>query len=432
MASKYYYNDVVLPELPNTGSYSNHYIIQYSGATGYNDGFVLLATDVSAFCGSDGIEFPNTTKALAWACTDGKAWIGGSVVDVAGRYETGGGVFVWTHYDISYDAGGVYMEGSEPVLAVSKWAKMRSLVRGIMAGLVSSGYLGERTGEEPEATAAYYLYGKASTIGNVALTNGDGYALYSGEVLPKLPEWDKVTYPYAYINISTSGQRQFLAYTKPLQYGTHTVSGTTYTKPYFTVNGGEKVQYLGTPISGGTWQSLQVYTIDHTNDTGTFYVRMNEVIWANTNIPIIDTGGTYLSASVPISLASNEPVAAVHDGIKWDVRAYPYAAETYRDTTSGRYRYFFAHEYQNYFYNTTFGVNSYYYGTQNGSPKALLYMRGPSDTAWVLQERADWSIGTNPSSSDIAVWANFDLKYTDGSIHCAASEPILVYEREAM
>lgn len=139
MASKYYYNDVVLPGLPNTGSYSNHYIIQYSGATGYEDGYVLLATDAAAFCGSYGIEFPSATKALAWTCTDGKTWSGGNSVDVAGRYDTGGGVFVWTHYDISYEDGGVYMEGCEPVLAEDEWDKLRGFIRGILAAIVCEG-----------------------------------------------------------------------------------------------------------------------------------------------------------------------------------------------------------------------------------------------------------------------------------------------------
>ena len=38
--------------------------------------------------------------------------------------------------------------------------------------------------------------------GNVAIADGEGYVLYDGAVLPKLPEWDKEAYPYAYISLS--------------------------------------------------------------------------------------------------------------------------------------------------------------------------------------------------------------------------------------
>ena len=140
MASMYYYNDVILPALPNTGSYSNHYIIQYSGATGYDDGYVLLATDAAAFCSSYGVDFPNNTKALAWLCTDGKAWSGGGQYDVSDKYLTDLGTVVWTHYDICYEGStSVYMEGSEPVLAEDEWDKLRCFIRGVLAAIVSEG-----------------------------------------------------------------------------------------------------------------------------------------------------------------------------------------------------------------------------------------------------------------------------------------------------
>ena len=423
MASKYYYNDVILPALPNTGSYSNHYIIGYSGATGYDDGYLLLATDAAAFC-STYVEFPTSAKALAWTCTDGKAWNGGSQYDVSDKYLKDIGTLVWTHYDICYEGStSVYMEGSEPVLAVSQWAKMRALVRGIMAGLVSYGYLGERSGEAPEA--AYYLYGTASDSGNVALVNGNSYVLYNGAVLPPLPKWDKTTYPYATIYI-----------TKGTSLG-----GSSTPDSYFLLLSDAKTYKKGTglypqgDIECGwcryEWDE-NTWALYNKPQVGTFsFFASGGALWSNYNL-LNDDGSVHVAASNPIPLASDEPVAAVHDGIKWDVRNYPYAVETYRDTSSGRYRYFFAHEYQNYFYTTTFGIKSYYYGSQNGIPKAVFYMRGPSDTGWVLQERTDWSLGTDPNNTDIAVWANFDLKYTDGSINCAASDPIPVYKREEM
>ena len=201
MANKYYYNDVILPGLPNTGSYSNHYIIQYSGATGYEDGYVLLATDAAAFYGSYGVETPASTNALAWICTDGKTWGDGGQYDVSDKYLTDLGTVVWTHYDIYYDDGGVYMEGSEPVLAVSEWAKMRALVRGIMTGLVSSGHLPESASEtpvdpdEPIAPMGYLAFSsdEAFTIATKNATkNWDGTLYYSTDA-STWSEWGGAT-----------------------------------------------------------------------------------------------------------------------------------------------------------------------------------------------------------------------------------------------
>lgn len=140
MANLYYYNDVILPELPDTGSYSNHYILHNNEAIGRDDEYCLVATNVAAYCSSQGVAFPTGTKALAWYCTDGgKEWRGSYEHDVAGKVINDRAALVWAHYDICYEDGGVYMEGCEPVLAVSQWDKMRRLVRGILAGIVSKG-----------------------------------------------------------------------------------------------------------------------------------------------------------------------------------------------------------------------------------------------------------------------------------------------------
>ena len=139
MASKYYYNDVILPGLPNTGSYSNHYIIRYSSATGYADGYLLLATDAAAYYSSYGVETPASTNALAWTCTDGKTWSSGGQYDVSDKYFTDIGTVVWTHYDISYEDGAIYMEGSEPVLIEE--AAMKRFIMGFIMGLRSRAYI---------------------------------------------------------------------------------------------------------------------------------------------------------------------------------------------------------------------------------------------------------------------------------------------------
>lgn len=77
--------------------------------------------------------------------------------------------------------------------------KMKSFVKGILLGMVGKPL---PQGKEPIG----YFYGHIAKEGETATRTIDGVG-YVGEVLPKLPEWDKEAYPYAcigYLNTSVS------------------------------------------------------------------------------------------------------------------------------------------------------------------------------------------------------------------------------------
>lgn len=155
MANKYSYNKTVLPALPNTGSYSNHYIVYNV----YGDhGYRLYETDIAAYCSSEGeVTFPSGTKAVIWnASAEDDEWRDRTDFVVGDTVLSNEVILIWTHYDIFYEDGTtVYKYGTEPVLIsedsvapdTSKWKAMRALVRGILAGLLSYGYMGECEGE---------------------------------------------------------------------------------------------------------------------------------------------------------------------------------------------------------------------------------------------------------------------------------------------
>lgn len=182
----YSYNGVELPERPDTGVNPYHYIIQYSGVEGWEDGYLLLASGVEFSCTSNGIAYPGTVQCLAWNCTDGKTWANGGTYSIS--YPLGElGTVIWTLTDILYEGSTVvYMEGSEPVPSVSKWANMRSLVRGIMAGLVSKGYLTESTGDTPVNPDE-----PITPIGYLAFSSNDPFTITSRNATKS---WDGILY----------------------------------------------------------------------------------------------------------------------------------------------------------------------------------------------------------------------------------------------
>lgn len=270
--------------------------------------------------------------------------------------------------------------------------------------------------------------------------------LYNGVSLPALPEYDTAGFPFAYIarNAGESACVLTLAEQRPV-YGPDPEDSTANSVYHY----GMSQSYI---VDGGAWVlQAEVETLVHIRED------VGAVIWTNTEILKTD-GSIYLAASDPITgnwlrsfktglalglcgkplpFVEKEPVEYLYNGVRlpkppeWDKTAYPFAAISYRDTTDGRVYYFFAHEFQHYWSRTLSLVGTTnYYGSENGSPKAVLYMKYESDKNWAIQEKTDWNlaIDKNKDYSDPVVWTNFDLKYADGSSYCKASEPVPVYE----
>lgn len=90
---------------------------------------------------------------------------------------------------------------------------------------------------------------------------------------------------------------------------------------------------------------------------------------------------------------------------------------------------FAAFESQNYF--TSYG--KYRFGTKDDSPKVIMYTAFEADGQWTEIDQDHWTVIVEkdcpPESRDHmpVIWANFDLKYSDGTIYCAASNPVPSY-----
>ena len=106
---------------------------------------------------------------------------------------------------------------------------------------------------------------------------------YNGVVLPPLPEWDKETYPYAFINASIG--KVLKVSKEPALYG-----------PYKPV-GGASLIYWGanktSVLSNGVWGSFGEES-DSSNSAST------SKIWSNHDIINTEDGSVYLAASEPV------------------------------------------------------------------------------------------------------------------------------------
>jgi hypothetical protein len=119
-------------------------------------------------------------------------------------------------------------------------------------------------------------------------TKGDGYALYNGVKLPKLPEWDKEKYPYAMTN-------------RDVENNIYTLS--VYTGRMAVVNDEVAAESTGTYgidwslSEDGAWVDPVEYKV-----RGAYPLTDYPIIWTNTDIINTADNSVYLSASDPIPL----------------------------------------------------------------------------------------------------------------------------------
>ena len=256
---------------------------------------------------------------------------------------------------------------------------------------------------------AYYLYGTPSESGNVALGDGDGYVLYNGAVLPKLPEYDAVTHPYVYIATGSGGTKTYAIFSPKII----------------------SVQYPGKELLGGGYNSTTYDCITYYESNGAWVKTYNSLfyvaVWSNADVYYFDSedesinGTLCIAASEPIPLASNEPVAAVYNGVKlpvlpeWDKEKYPYARMGVSVTDNTDYRLLIG------------GVAS-----KIGSSGELVFLSGANYSC----ENGEWVKVAQDAKSYKVIWANYDVYYADdteevgGTIYLAKSDPIPVYEQK--
>ena len=248
--------------------------------------------------------------------------------------------------------------------------------------------------------------------GNVALADGEGYVLYDGAVLPPLPEWDAMAYPYAVIcrNIIT-GITELHCLDAPLRksvsYGTIVYRPDSDLYPNFHV--------LKFALSDtGEWTANESNPMYVNNTAAWINANSHDVLWTNTDI-MDENGEVFLPASDPIPLASAEPVAAVYGGVKLPVLpnlVYPYA-------------FIFA------------SSNVYCLRITDGAVvDGALYCTGfNSVVGFSCSDGETWTaqsdIGAIPSSSfDKAIWSNHDMCDREGNVVHNASALVPVYEQK--
>lgn len=372
---KAFYNGRELPILP-TDNYKNDFVNWYIGE--YTNGVV-----VAFLCDTANIEWYKdarffctsyTTYYKYYLDTNTNSWVYQSYDSNGGNSTLGYDTtykdctFIWSNRAITDRTNsGVFYEGSEPV---------------------------------------YTQFG-----GNVALADGEGYVLYKGAVLPKLPNDLKYANTYIF-----KGENSYVMYNLNASFYIKDHLDP-YGRYYMHADAGGAYAYYS--IVNGAW----VWA-----DGGSSgYVLSNSVLsdefdflWSSIDVPNRYNSTTYLSASDPVPLVSNEPVAAVYNGVKlpplpeWDETIYPYA-----------------------FIETAFGsslevMSSYSTSTTNGgyinTPPHWLQSNLRVGNVWPDFTEINSDSGAANHHS-VIIWTNFDVTISS-SVSFTASDPIPIYEQK--
>lgn len=112
--------------------------------------------------------------------------------------------------------------------------------------------------------------------------------LYNGVRLPKLPEWDREKYPYAYIWFGSTLKRLYI-----LQEASHMTMTDSGGNACIGVEAGTTYMAANTHVGNATWGPFTSYTAEEPK------ALSSSVGWANYDIRNAD-GTLYLSASEPI------------------------------------------------------------------------------------------------------------------------------------
>ena len=124
-------------------------------------------------------------------------------------------------------------------------------------------------------------------------SKGDGYALYGGVKLPSLPEWDKETYPYAFISKRDDTRTRYFFVVSTMAYRINADDGSV---PVASTDGISGVSGNNEP-GFTTWKDFTNFAEREEGDG----LRVYTPIWSNYDFLNAD-GTTYLAASDPIPL----------------------------------------------------------------------------------------------------------------------------------
>lgn len=258
-AYKTTYNGVELPELPGWNVKSYPVALIFKNPGGHY--FLYTGKGPVVYRNSDGQREVGLDIEATYSITSVLGL--GTSIDMWGNVSYDGAanimygpltMLVWTNTPITNADGSVYLPDSEPV--------------------------------------------KTRIDGNIAVATSEGYESFNGVALPKLPEWDKATYPYAYIMNKTnqiSGVRAIALCASK--------SVAVRNNEYLNINekGYLYAEHQGAPETMSEWPTLNTYA-SYPSD------RSFAVTWTNANILDKYTNDVFRYAVEPIPLASSEPI----------------------------------------------------------------------------------------------------------------------------
>ena len=262
-------------------------------------------------------------------------------------------------------------------------------------------------------TVSLYIYGTPSDSGNIGLRSGESVTLYDGAVLPEPPERD-ATYKYAAMVRYGSGSI-------PVRYHFHYFNGYRYafSTTVWAVWFEPEDDHLEFKLVDGTW--VKVTDTERTNN-----ISVQTTKWANFDVLDINGEDIVLHNSDPIPVSGI--VGYSYNGTvlpelpEWDKAVYPYAVID--NTLMNMCR---LHLFEHLPFATTTDNGYVNYGPMDGS--TYIYKgaikAGTVDRGWTFNAAYTDDDGI---LGDSVQWANFDLLYDDGSVCCAKSDPIPVYE----
>ena len=297
------------------------------------------------------------------------------------------------------------------------------------------------------------MYDKRSFLSGLAMGlcgkgnptfEGSGKMLYNGVELPKLPEWDKATYPYAVIRLGNliPAYRNYVQlyvfkeidFTNgALQYGADSLCTVSadYTAEDFAW--GELAQCTASSNVNSSWilwSNTDIYYPDDyewngdTTKAGTLFLA------ATDPVPVEDTFTKGYHAGAALRRKRRLPVAYLYNGVRlpklpeWDKTAYPYAYIV-QATGLGKTSY------------TLCVCASMIAEHQEGTENWGLFATNVMKTKAIKTDATEWPVLTFYREarfklcnypSDYVFWCNHSFDGPNGEEWITASDPVPVYE----
>lgn len=256
---RYLYNGVELPALPELDKEQYPYaFITHTNLAVVDYNYTLHVYSAYRFATNDKGNWVIINVGAAKSCSTGAstnydAWGAFTDKEDGGLAPAVESTVVWSNFDVLNEDGTLYLAASDPIPVSNPpapnpfWMTMGWLVGRMIAGM--------RGKREP---VAY---------------------LYNGVRLPKLPEWDKETYPYAYLEYADKASTLYCV------------------KSTATVGDG----YLWFPNdTEGIRCVLLLEKWGGYSDYSPSSINADRIIWANVDVLNYADGSVWLAASDPV------------------------------------------------------------------------------------------------------------------------------------